>query len=245
MAAQVLTNCAIYAAQADLSGKTNRVALSAEVDVQDTTTFGSGGYKSALGGLKKTTADIDGYFEALDTTYPDERLFTDIGSSGVPHTFIPNGGADGDLAYFFRSMRSTYSWTGQVGAVAGFTGSAVGDGQPLVRGTVLLPNTSTRTSSSTGTGRQLGAVSSTQRLYAVMHCFAVTGGTPSMTAVVQSDNGAGFGTPATALSFSAQTTIGSQFVSAAGPITDDYFRISYTISGSTPVFTVSISVGIL
>jgi hypothetical protein len=51
VALQVLTNAKILAGQADLSGWSNKVSLDAEAEELDSTTFGTTGYKSKVGGL--------------------------------------------------------------------------------------------------------------------------------------------------------------------------------------------------
>lgn len=242
MAVQALTNCAVWVAQADLTGYSNSVNLSAEVDQLDSTTFGAGTYRSFVGGLKQVSAEVNGFWDALDTTYPDERLWTDLGVNSVPVSFVPSGGANGDLAYFMSALRASYAPGGSVGELISFSTTAVGDGaKPLVRGTALH-GSAARTSSGTGTAYQLGAVSASQRLYAAVHVFAVAG-SGTFTPIIQSDNGAGMASPVTALSFTPLTAIGGQFTSVAGAITDDYFRVSYTITGFTSV-TFAIVAGI-
>lgn len=245
MAAIVLTNAAIYAGQADLSGRSNKVELDAESDEVESTTFGTSGHKSFVGGLKRVTANVEGNFEALDATYPDERLWTDLGVSSVPHTFSPTGGAVGDLAYFFRSTRTNYSPGGSVGELFGFTGQATGsNGEGLIRGTILNSAATARTATASGTARQVGAVATGSRLYAALHVLSISGtGTPTLTCRVQSDT-SGFPSATTQITFTAATAIGSQWGSVAGPITDDYWRADFTISGSSPSFLFVLAVGI-
>lgn len=245
MAATVLTNCAIYAAQADLSGRSNRVALEAEAEEVESTTFGDGGFRSYVGGLKTTTAEIEGYFEALDATYPDDRLWTDLGVSDVPHTISEPGGALGDPCYFFRSMRAKYGVGGSIGDLLGFTGSAGGsNSEGLVRGTILNSAASAKTATGSGTAYQLGAVTSTQHVYAALHVLSISGtSTPTLTVRLQSDT-SGFPSATTQTTFTAATAIGSEWKSVAGPITDDYWRADWTISGTNPSFLFVLAVGI-
>ena len=70
------------------------------------------------------------------------------------------------------------------------------------------------------------------------------GGT-TFNAVIQSDDNAGFSSALTRASFSEVTTgSGSQYIlPVAGPFTDDYWRVSYTIVGSGP-YKVHIVMGI-
>ena len=79
-----------------------------------------------------------------------------------------------------------------------------------------------------------------------LHVLSVAGtSTPTLTVIVQSDDNAGFTTPTTRISFTAATAVGAQWGSVAGALTDDYWRISYTISGTNPVFAFAVSAGVL
>jgi hypothetical protein len=112
----------------------------------------------------------------------------------------------------------------------------------LIRGTVDTASTIAATGSSTGA--QLGAVSATQRVWAVVHFLTAGGTTPSITVKVQSDNNSGFTSPTDRITFTAATTKGGQFGSAVGAITDDYWRATWTVSGTNPSFQTRIIIGI-
>ena len=115
-----------------------------------------------------------------------------------------------------------------------------------MRGSLIHPGSASRSSSSTGTGRQLGAVVAGKSMYVALHVLSVAGtSTPTLTVIVQSDDNAGFTTPTTRISFTAATAVGAQWGSVAGALTDDYWRISYTISGTNPVFAFAVSAGVL
>jgi hypothetical protein len=132
--------------------------------------------------------------------------------------------------------------SGAVGEMAAFRAAArSGDGAGLIGGTVI--HNQTRTTSGNGTGFQLGAVGATQRVHGALHVLSAAGTTPSLTVVVQSDT-SGFPSPTTQLSFAAKTAIGSEFLSAAGPITDDFWRANFTISGTSPSFLFALILGI-
>ncbi|MFY1660906.1 phage tail tube protein [Micromonospora sp. WMMD1274] len=59
MAKMVLTASYIALSGTDLSNWANSIELSAEVDEKDVTTFGSGGWKEVLGGLRSGTLAIE------------------------------------------------------------------------------------------------------------------------------------------------------------------------------------------
>ena len=61
---------------------------------------------------------------------------------------------------------------------------------------------------------------------------------------VQSDDNSGFTTATTRLTFTAATTRSGEYKSAAGPITDTYWRLSYSVSGTTPSVAFAVAIGI-
>lgn len=240
-----LTDARIYVAGADLSGYSNQVEVAAEAEALDKTTFTSSGYREFVGGHRSLTGSVSGFFDAGSASLPDDRFFADLGATGVPWSVCPTAGAVGDVAYTSSVFRPSYTLLGDVGQLAPFTSTVAGDGKPLVRGQILHPAGTARTTTGTGTSAQLGTVSATQRLYAALHVFSVSGtSTPTLTVKVQSDNATGFPSSADVITFTGATAVGGQFSSAAGAITDDWFRVSWTISGTTPSFTFAVVVGI-
>ena len=59
MSKLVLLNTRLFVAGADLTAVTNKVTAQAEVEAKEVTTFGSGGAKEFLGGLKSGTLAIE------------------------------------------------------------------------------------------------------------------------------------------------------------------------------------------
>lgn len=244
MAQLSLTNAKILVAQADLSGYSNSIELSAEADELDSTTFSTSGYKSFSGGLKKVDAKIKGFWQATDGTYPDDRLFTDLGVTAVPMTVSPTGATVGDVAYFTRVVRPKYMLGAQVGELVGFESEAVGDGTSLVRGEVA--DNQARTITGTTAVRTLTAPTASTRVYAAIHVLAVAGtATPTLTATLQGDDAVGFPSPATVATGTGITAVGSQWLQGPyGVTTDSYYRLSYVISGTAPSFTVVAVIGV-
>jgi hypothetical protein len=84
------------------------------------------------------------------------------------------------------------------------------------------------------------AVGTTARLWAALH---VTAGTfTNLVVTIESDT-VGFPSPTTVLTFSTVSAVGWQFISVAGPITDDYFRAKVAISTGTA--TCAVVMGII
>jgi hypothetical protein len=169
-----------------------------------------------------------------------------LGTAGTVKSICTNS-ADGSTAYLLQSIPLSYTPVqGAVGDLAMGTISGSSSTGPVVRGTLLHPSSTARTSSSTGTGRQLGAVAAGQSLYAALHVISASGTTPTLAVIVQSDDNAGFTTPTTRITFTTATGKTSQMSSVAGAITDTYWRVSYTIGGtSTPTFAFAVTAGII
>lgn len=229
----------------ELAAHGKNVILETTVSPLDTTGLATTGWVSVIGGNKSAKIDMT-LMQDVTAGSVDDALFDVLGQADVPHS-ICTPSADGSLAYLFRGIPLTYTpIEGAPGelAMARLSGNSSTGG--VVRGLMLHPGSASRSSSSTGTGRQLGAVTSDKRLYAALHVLSVAGSsTPTLTVKVQSDDNAGFTSATDRITFTGATAVGSQWSSVAGAITDDYWRVSYTLSGSSPVFAFAVTAGIL
>lgn len=222
---------------------TNEVSLSVEVDEQETTTFGSNGWRSRIGGLRDISMDLSGFYQAGDGSV-DADAFNTIGAGGEPITVSPTGQAD-STAYAFLGGKFSYEILGGIGDVAPFSLSiSATDGVGLVRGKLVAPK---QTKSATGV---LGSVvtdlstndqvSSSQYLYAVLHVFSA--GT-TVTVQVQSDDNSGFSSATTRATIGPISAVGGTWMTrVAGPISDTYYRMN--ISAITGTFSVAGFIGI-
>lgn len=244
MAKFVLHNVRLFAAGADLTTYTNQVEMTAEAEEQDATSFTPTGqvWKESLAGLRTTTVTGSGQWDAGDLSKPDDTSFANLGGI-VPVTVCPATAADGALAWMSGYLRQSFALGGGIGDVAPWSGSWSGN-WPLARG-VVLHSPAARTATGTGTGVQIvGGVPANGFLVGTLHVMSASGTTPSITVTVQSDDTNAFGSPTTRLSFNAQTTAGGQVFRVAGPITDTWFRVNYTISGTTPSLLFMTAVGV-
>lgn len=245
----ILRNCRLFASGADLTSVNNSVELSSEVEEKETTNFGDYDsatdktWKSVLGGLASTSLSAKGQWEAGDASKVDDSTWSGMGAV-EGFTACPHTAADGALAWVVKALRSSYKLGDEVGEVAPWEAEAVGSA-PLARGLVAHPPGTARTASGTGTGYELGAVTSAQSLYANLHVLSVAGtSTPTITVRVESDDNSGFTSATTRLTFAAATAIGGQSLSVAGPITDTWWRVAWVITGVTPSFLLASSFGI-
>jgi hypothetical protein len=245
MSKTVLTNVRCFAVGVDLTSQSNKIELSSEVEDKDATNYGSGGWKEVLGGLGSAELSGEGQWEAGDTTKVDDASWSQLGGVGPWSVSANNGAAVGDLAYFMGALRSDYALFDTVGEIAPWSGTAKSS-SPLVRGQFAHPPGTARTATGTGTGLNLGAVVLGKRMHAALHVLSASGTTPSITARVESSVDNTFAAPTTRLTFAAATAPGGQILRTAGTaVTDTWWRVAWTISGTTPSFLFVSSLGIL
>lgn len=244
MAKTILTNVRCFAVAADLTANSNKVELSAEVEAKDATNYASEGWEENLGGIASAEISAEGQWEAGDPSKVDDASWSQFGGVGPWSISANNDASVGSLAYFTSALRSDYKLFDAVGEVAPWTGTAKSS-WPLVRGQFAHPPGTARTASGTGTALNLGAVTAGRRLYAALHVLSVAGTTPSITARVESDDAVGFPSATTRLTFNAATAVGGQIIRTDGSaITDTWWRIAWTISGTTPSFLFAATLGI-
>lgn len=237
MAVQAVLSQQIVLGDFDISCRVTDYSGSVDVDAKDATTVCSAGWAEYVAGLKRWQMSFNGYVDFAANNV-DVKLGTSgsLGGSITPVTGCPSasGGADGAIAFTGKGLETNYQiLAGAPGELAPFSLTAMGLSAPLVRGTVLHPSSSARTASGNGTGQQLGAVAAGQSMFLALHVLAISG-SPTFSVVLESDDNSGFTSPTTRLtsaSYSAST--GSEWQSAAGAITDTYWRVKWTVTGGT------------
>lgn len=240
MAKFVFNDGKVFSGGYDLSDHITSVNLEIMAEELDATTINSGGFREVLGGLRDSTLSMDGFYEA-GANKPDALLGASVGNELIVTT-VPDAGV-GNTAYFMKSRLFSYSMFGTVGEIAPFSITKSQSDDEVVQGKIEIDGALTATGNSTGV--QLGAVGSTEKIYVAIHCTAVSGtSTPTVTFKLQSDDNSSFTSPTDVITFSDITAIGADYQSAAGAITDDYFRLNYTISGTSPSFSIHATIGI-
>ena len=244
MSKTVLINVRCFAVGVDLTSNSNKIELAAEAEDKDSTNYASNGWKEVMGGLASAEISGEGQWEAGDPSKVDDASWSQLGGVGPWSVSANNGAAVGDLAYFTSALRSDYKLFDAVGEVAPWTGSAKSS-WPLVRGQFAHPPGTARTTTGSGTGLEVGAVAAGKRLYAALHVLSVAGTTPSITASVESAADDTFASPTTRLTFDPAADAGGQILRTDGTaITDTWWRVAWTISGTTPSFLFAAALGI-
>lgn len=250
MGKQVLFDVRLFAGAVDLSGNGNKVEIEDSMEVKTSTNWRSGGARQVIAGLEEVSIKAGGQWEATDPTgpahRPDDAFWL---SRRVIEPFSAAGNSDSDLnsgglMYLTQAVRSQYSMLGDVGEVIPWGAEWEGS-WPMARGVCAHPSGVPRTATGTGTPYLVGAPLEGQAIYATLHVLSVAGtAAPTITVAVESDDAVGFASPATRATFNPATAKGGQAVKIAGPITDSYWRVKWTISGTTPSFLFLAALGI-
>jgi len=233
MARFVLKNVRLFSGGADLTTRNNRVEMNIEAESKDSTAFAPSGdvWHEELPGLKSSKVTGAGQWEAGDLSMVDDHSFAGLGAVNAL-TLCPAGAADGALAYLTAYARASYQLGGAVGDVIPWSGEWNGN-WGVARGLVAATPTP-RTATGSGTVFQLPAVAAGQFLVGTFHLNSLSGTTPSVSAILQSSAVVGMTSPTTRLTISSMNAIGGQVVRIAGPITDTFYRLNFTIAGTTP-----------
>lgn len=228
MATRVITDTDLWVGDLALSNIAHTAVLDLAAEAVDATTLADT-TRNNLGGLQTLGFSIDAY---ADFNAYDLALFTSLGGN----TPITMDAVTNNNAYLFNATHIVHgALSGNVGEMAGMniTGATAA---PVASGVIVYDDSTS--SSGTTSGSQVGAVSAGRSMLANLHVTAAAG--TSLDVIVQSDDNAGFTSPTNRITFTQATGITSEHLSVAGAITDDYWRISYTIVGGSFTFAVAI-----
>lgn len=247
MSALVLIDPEVVAGPVRFTTTSMEVKLDIEADEKDSTTFGSSGWRTNLAGLRKGSLEASGYWDAsppeTGALSADADLFATLGGAQQPAIITPTG-ADGSVAYIMGVRRGSMKLWDKIGEMAPFVAGLWGDGQ-VARGNLIHPATALRTGSGSGNGVQLGTVASGRNLLVALNVVTVGGTTPALTLTVQRDDNVGFTTPTTVTTLGPVSAPTSSLVLVPGPITpDDRYRVTWTLTGTTPTARFAVAVGI-
>jgi len=251
MSKDILRNVRLFAGSCDLTSQSNKLDFSGAYEEKDVTTWGS--YdptsgkiaKEVIAGLWSGKIAASGFWDAGDLSLVDDSMWA-ARAANRGWTVAPAGVTEGSLAYLTNALHTSYQLLGQAGDVAPWQASMSGTGT-MGRGQIASSPGTARTATGSATILGLGAagVPAGHNLLANLHVLSVAGtSTPTFTGTVQSAAASNFASPTSRIPFNASTTFDAQWLTLAGPITDRYYRLSWTISGSSPSFLVAASIGI-
>ena len=222
----------------DISGILNNIALGIDMGTEDVSVFGDDTIRN-LATIRGHSLTQSGFWDAD----ADKDFFDNIDQFTAGALFSATGmtGALGDIVYFAEVNVSGVTPGANHGEVFKFSLDMV-PRTDLFRGTLMENQAVTVTGD--GTIRELVAVAAGQRLVGQIHVVAASGSSPTLDVLIQSDDLVGFGTPLTRLTFPQFTAVGANQQILAGPVTDTFYRATFTVGGGSPSFTVFISLAI-
>lgn len=216
----------------DISGLSNACSLGFDADVVETTNFASGGWRERVSVLKSAEWSIAGFIDDdADGLFQTDlgETYTELPISLVPFKVAATV-AEGDTAYSIGSLRSSFSRPSQLGDMLRFNVTAPST-RSGGRGQVLDYQTGI-TATANSTGRQLGALSATQVLQCNLHVFSGTG---TIVFTLESDALSDFASATTRATF-ALSAVGAEMETVVGAVTDDWWRLLYTVTSGTWTF---------
>lgn len=250
--AKTIANCTMWVDDVQIASQVNQVSIQKTAAELDVTTFANASM-ARVGGLKDGVISASGFWES--TPDPDFTLFGDVGANLPITVALTRNAVAGDPAYLMCALIAQYGGIGaKVGnplafslrgaQVAGSTSSSGNAGQ-LAQGILAENRIATVTGNGTIYGPLAIPTTSLQEMVAAIHVTALSGtAAPTLTVSLQSAAAVGFASPTTRATFTALTATGSQILEIDGPITDQYWRFAWTISGTTPSFTFAAALGL-
>lgn len=241
MAELIYTDCKMYVGGYDVSGYHTQTKIDHKQELHETTCLDDAA-RTRTSGLQSVDISSSGNWEATDTDTP---FFTGLGTVDQEITICPDGNAAGDLAYFTQGVQADYNILGPIGEIVPYDIVAHGSGgYGLARGEILANVSGALTGVSTSTKREI-TTEAVNTVYAILHVTSVSGTTPTLDVLVQSDADGSAGGETTRITFTQMGAVGSQYATPITNMTEDYWRLSYTIGGSdTPTFSFIVAIAI-
>ena len=216
----------------------NAIGLNLSNSLQDDTVYGDT-FQSNAAGLGSISLEGEGYWDSTNDSILESSISVDAAETVV--TVLPVDSALGSPSLSTALTTSEYSpvATGTVGEMLGFRVTGEGRGGKVVHGEIVVIPATYTSSSESATNASIGAVSASQSIYSTLHVTAASG---TLNVIVESAP-SNWSSESTRITHTAFTSIGAEQKSAAGAITDAYWRVKYTVSGGGSFdFIVSLAV---
>lgn len=242
MAKEVIKNASLFLHSKQLASNTNQIEFTETAEKVTTTNFASGGWEESLAGLRSTELSCELMLE--DAAEPELTLngLVENGTEvpfSVTKTYPP---VAGDVCWFASVIALYLTLKAVLGQL--WAGSMkFGNRAHAVRGKIVEYNAA-RSTTGTSASLTMPAAATGERLWIAVHVTAVSGTTPTLDLILQSDADSGYGSPTTRITVPQFTLVGSYITYLAGPVTDVEYRISATVAGTTPSFTYMVAIGI-
>jgi hypothetical protein len=238
--ARIIKNAIVYVDDYDMSGDENEVNLLVTSDAKESTVMDNTAhvFKPGLTALELALLGFNSYGEGQ----LDEKAWSLRGTELVPVSVIPEGATQGNRAWILRSTQMGYDPRIIVGELPTFRLLIKSNASPLVGGLLQLPATVVSSFPYTQTGYQAGAITADQHGYANLHVLSITG-SGTLTVKLQSSTTQG-GSYTDRITFTNLTAAGSEWKSVAGAITDTWWRVYASQTGSITQAVLVVTFGI-
>ena len=236
-----VSKAAVYQGAIDLSGDMTGVTMTIDQEAVDNTSLSTATTtRTFTPGLLSAGISAEGY---LNTGDNEALLYGATGAGNIISVYPVSTAAD-QIGYGLRGARSQFVYRGQIGEMFRFTYDAFCTTAPLVR-LNSMEGAVTKTETGNGTAYELGAVTAAQYVHCFLHVTVLSGtDTPTLTVKLQSSADGSTGWE-DRISMTAKTAVGAEAKSLVGALTDAFWRITWTISGTTPSFTFIAGAGIV
>ena len=216
----------------DFSGVSNQATLDFPNSLSDVTSFADADH-TFVEGKGSFSFNIQGLLDAAGGY--DAEMFTDLTTTARQVGVYPGGGAAGNYGYEGETIIGEQSRVTEISAALALNVTWKGV-SPAVRAVLLGVNTAVGATAS-GTKYQRGAAAAGDTIVGVLRLLAAPGGSGNntMTVTVESDANASAGSETTRLTFTqlTQSSVAlSEVKTAAGAVTDTYWRVVFTYAGA-------------
>ena len=244
MAEFALNAVQIYFGEFNYSTYVSGLNMNYGAELIDVTTFNDGA-RSKVPGFETFDGSIEGFLD--DAALVDTEIEARHGGTAEPMSVVFGTATVGNQSYLASNIFGNYNFGGAVGEAGVYSVEFAnqGAGSRLVTGEVMAAGQ--YTSSTDETESQMTDIDNTvdgDIGYAALHVVSWDGTTTSVDVEIESDDTGGFGTPTTRFAFTQLTDVGSQFMTLASDVTDDYWRATITLAGASPDVTLFVTFGV-
>lgn len=235
MPATIVTASPLWLDHLGLRALARSIDLSLERDAVEQTVFADSS-RSHIAGLRSVSLSATAIADLIQGASPGPPSALDTSVRLV--TIGGAGETDGAEIYAFATRTASASFGGSVGDPLEVQIELAAEIAAGGRGLILHPD-ATRSASGNGTARQFGALADGGRLLFGVHVFSASGTSPQLTVALQSDDASGFASPATVATLGPVSSPQGLYTVVNGPVTDTWWRVTWTISGTSPSFRFS------
>ncbi len=238
MATFVQTNVGLYWGGYSLASTFNAIGLNLTNSLQDDTVYGDT-FQSNAAGLSSVSLEGEGYWDSTNDSILESSISVDAAETVVTVTPVDQAAGSPSLSTALTTSEYSPVANGTVGEMMGYRVTGEGRGSKLVHGEIVVVPATYTSSSESATNASIGAVSASQSIYSTLHVTAASG---TLNVIVESAP-SNWSSESTRITHTAFTSIGAEQKSAAGAITDAFWRVKYTVSGGGSFdFIVSLAV---